>query len=523
MKKPGIIIILIAILFSEYACQKTDITAHFKDMHQLSIKDYMLANKDKYSSFLSLLEKGRLLETLGAYNPKASGYTLFLPTNDAVDAFIQQSNKYASLDDMLKDTAYVYEFCRYHVVNMAIRSNDFPFGALSQMTLSGDYLTVSFVVQQDTSYYLINNMAPVAIQNIELSNGFIHVISAVLKPISNTTYSWLASHPEYSIFKDAVDITGMKDSLDIDVKNPSMLGKSVTLLVEADSIYHKRGIYGLSDLENLVSPGKTDYTNVLNPLYNYVGYHMLRGTKFLSTMYGQSTNYQTFSDIPILISGKGMDIQINPGKESFDTLVNQMDTTIINWVGFYYDQSNIITQTGAVHFIDQVLQQQKPSRANQYFEFWEEPLLLTLRQTPGSYLITDHSSLQTVQWSGADLTYVRNTDVAGVTASAWSNDYFLINGDFTMSYSVPAIVQGNYTVYIRADGYNSTNALIEVYIDGKKLGQYIDLTAGGTADSPFNTYEVGTIEFLQYQPHTVEVQSLIPGRFCWDFVQFEPI
>ena len=55
---------------------------------------------------------------------------------------------------------------------MGINSNDFPFGALPAYTLSDDFLTVSFVIETDTSYYKINNQAPVIKPNIELSNGY---------------------------------------------------------------------------------------------------------------------------------------------------------------------------------------------------------------------------------------------------------------------------------------------------------------------------------------------------------------
>jgi hypothetical protein len=169
-----------------------------------------------------------------------------------------------------------------------------------------------------------------------------------------------------------------------------------------------------------------------------------------------------------------------------------------------------------------VLKQQTPSRATQTYEFWEEPLLKVYRQTPGTYLIENHASLTTVTWSGADLSYVRKVDVAGVNPQSWSNDFMLINGDFRIAYTIPKLIQGKYLVYLQADAYNTANATVEIYIDGSKIGQLFDLTAGGSATSPFIAMRLGTIEFLTYQAHTVEVRSLIPGRFSWDYVQFIP-
>jgi uncharacterized surface protein with fasciclin (FAS1) repeats len=522
MKKTGLIIGCLVVIFSNYSCEPKQIVPNFKDRKQMTIYDYIVAHKDQYSSFLSILEKGRLDKTLTAYNPNGIGYTLFLPDNEAIDQFIQESGQYASLNDLLNDTAYVYALSRYHVVDLGIDANDFPFGALPALTLSGDYLTVNFVIGTDSSYYLINNQAPVKEKNIELSNGFIHTIGRALIPITYTSYGWLVQHPGYSIFKEAVEATGLAATIDINIKEAPVGTRSFTMLIEHDSVFNKAGIYSLQDLEDIISPGNTDYTDVLNPLYNFVAYHILTDTKFLDDFADVSSNYSTYSDIPVGINGKGLDIMINKGKETFDTIVESGDTTYIDYIGFYYDESNILTQSGALHFIDRVLKQQSPSIAEQVFEFWEEPLLNSYRQeTAGTYLLEDTALLNYVKWSGADLSFVKTADL---TLNAWTHDYLYISGDFKISYTMPKLVQGNYTVYLAAEAYNTGNALIEVYLDGQKMGRLIDLpTAGGSAAYPFNAIELGTVNFLKYEAHTIEIRSLIPGKFSWDYVRFEPV
>jgi uncharacterized surface protein with fasciclin (FAS1) repeats len=522
MKKTGFIVSCLVLLLSNYSCEPDEIAANFEDKINMTIYDYIVANKDKYSSFLSILEAGKLDKTLTAYNPNSVGYTLFLPDNDAIDQFVEESDEYASLGELLNDSVYVHAFCRYHVVDLAINADDFPFGALPELTLSGDYLTVNYVIGTDSSYYLINNQAPVKEKNIEVSNGYIHIIGSALKPITYTSYGWLELHPGYSIFKAAVDATGLDASIDINIKEAAIGTRPFTMLIEHDSVFNKAGIYSLQDLEEVISPDNSDYTNVLNPLYNFVAYHILTDTKFLDDFVDVATNYSTYSDIPVGINGLELDIMINKGKESFDTIVEMGDTTIIDYVGFYYDDSNILTQSGAIHFIDRVLKQHQPSRAIQTFEFWEEPLINQYRQEPaGTYLLEDTALLNYVQWSGANLSFVKSGDQ---TLNAWTLDYLYIDGDFVVSYTMPKLVQGNYTVYLGAEAYNSDNALIEVYLDGQKMGRLIDLpTAGGSAAYPFNRIELGTVSFLRYESHTIEIRSLIPGKFSWDYVRFEPL
>ncbi len=519
MKKIPVLLCLLAVVAGFFSCQEKSLESGFEDQEQWSIYDYMVQKEDSFSSFLSILEKGGLTGTLSAYNPNGQGYTLFLPTNEAVAKFIAESGQYNSLEDLLNDAEYVGAISRYHVVNLAINSNDFPFGALPDYTLSGDFLTVSFVIETDTSYYKINNQAPVTKTNIELSNGFIHTIGQMLNPITFTTYGWLADHPGYTIFKAAIDMTGLQGTFDINCKENEDL-RPFTLLVEHDTVFNKHKIYSVEDLANLVSPGNSNYTDTTNPLYNFVTYHALSENYFLDDFVEVNTNYTTCSEIPLNINGMGLEIKINQGKETFDTLINNLDTTFIDYITFNYDASNVLTQSGVVHFIDRVLKQQRPSRAIQTFEFWEEPLLNEYRLEAGTYLIEDPASLYAISWSGTDLFFVETGDEV---SSAWGGDYLYIEGDFSISYKIPKLVQGNYTVFLGADAFNTQNALVEIYIDGQQTGGLLDLATGGSSAYPFARIELGTIDFLKYEEHTIEVRSLIPGRFCWDYIRFEPL
>jgi len=194
-------------------------------------------------------------------------------------------------------------------------------------------------------------------------------------------------------------------------------------------------------------------------------------------------------------------------------------TDTIRYIGFLYDRSNVTTQSGAIHLIDQILAQVPPSRAIVTFEFWEEPTITEYRREPGSYLIEDKNLLNYIKWEGPDLLFIEK---GSEQTSAWGNDWLEINGDFRISYQIPRIIQGKYKVFLGAERYNTTNALVEVYIDGKKVSGLIDLSQGGTANNPFQRIELGTVDFKKYESHKVEVIPLIPGRFLWDYIRFEP-
>jgi uncharacterized surface protein with fasciclin (FAS1) repeats len=520
MKKIILILSLFAIICMNYSCKQveSDIPG-FKDVIPYTIYDIVKADTNsQFSSFLAILQKAGIDKTLSAYNPHDDGYTLFLPDNNAVDRFIQNSGRFGSLNDLLNDQDFVNLFARYHVISKGIRSNDFPFGAFTQPTLSEDFLAVSFVIEPDTAYYKINNQAPVYFPDIETSNGWIHLITEVLKPVTLTTYGWLAQNSNYSIFKSAVDATGFRGAIDLNLKS-NLLAQPLTLLVEADSIFKKNKINSFNDLAKLISPNSTNYSNPNNTLYNFVGYHVVTGNYFLDDFEGVATNYSTMSDVPVNINGTGIDIAINLGKQVFDTIIAGKDTTIINYIGINYDNSNLITQSGAIHFIDRVMMQQRPSIAEITYQFFEEMAFNEFRREPATYLIDNPEILTRISYTGADLSFVKL--VTG-SNTAWSDDYIQIDGDFTISYKIPKIVQGKYYVYLQAEAFSADNALVEVFIDGKKVGGLIDLTRGGNSGNPFSEFRLGTIDFVKYSEHTVLIKSLIPGRFLWDYIQFTP-
>jgi uncharacterized surface protein with fasciclin (FAS1) repeats len=522
MKQISIIVGLLVVLSVLYSCNKSPILAEFKDMEKLTIYDYLALNEADYSSFLQILKAGGLDKTLSFYNPNGNDYTLFVPDNKAVDDFIKEGGQYASLDALLKDKAFCEALARYHVVNMGVRTQAFPFGAFSEPTLSGDYLNVNFIIAADTTYYKINNQAPVTKTNIEVSNGFIHVIGVMLKPISLNSYGWLKNHTGFSILTSAIEATGMNNIIDVNMKLKDQPLRPFTMLIEPDSIYKKRNINSFADLALAISPNSTDYTNNTNPLNLFVGYHILTQAKFLNDLSGEgsSTNYNTFADIPLNINGEGLDIIINKGKEIFDKIIANGDTTIIDFVRLYYDESNVVTQSGAIHFIDQILKPQFPSRKIVTFQFEEEFKLSEYRIKGGTYLMENAQSLDYVTWTGADLFYVKSNDNS---EEASSNDYMQIDGDFTITYQIPKVIQGKYNVILRADAYALQNAVVELFIDGNILGGPIDLTKGGNQDNPYANIKVGEIDFKKYENHSVEVKSMIPGRLKWDYIRFEPI
>jgi uncharacterized surface protein with fasciclin (FAS1) repeats len=119
-----------------------------------NIMQFIDANAD-FSSFAKIVKSGRMKDVLSAYNSNGgNGYTLFLPTNEAVTKFINESERYSTLEALLQDAAYAAEIVRYHLVNGRIPSFDFPNGALADRTISNFFLTIVFREVNGTLYHV---------------------------------------------------------------------------------------------------------------------------------------------------------------------------------------------------------------------------------------------------------------------------------------------------------------------------------------------------------------------------------
>jgi len=502
------------------SCEKNVDRTGFFTPDMYSISTYLEHNRDAYSMFYEMIEQSNLYYTLNAYNPDGVGYTLFLPSNPALERYIEESDSYASFQDLLEDREFVNLLSRYHLLNRSVRSSDFPYGALPDSTASGDYLTITIDVSDDTTLYMVNNSAPISGLDIETNNGYIHILDEVLDPITQTSYQWLKEQDGFTILSQLFEITGLKDTMGLYRSNEAgmLMKNSYTVLAEPDSVFQRSGIRNIDDLvEKYASPG-LDYTDPDNLLYQLAAYHLLEGSYFLDAFEG-SSNYNSYAVYPVNISA-GLEIKVNPGVDTFGYAISGIDTTLIDFISIFYQQSNENTKNGPIHFISQVMDLYKPLRSERTFQFMEEPLLKAASLTNGVTEFLNPELFDIIYWEGTDRILYTRSSVNG--EFPLGGDYLTIEGKFSIRYEMPKILPGLYRVELGVEGNYGQNATIRVYMDGKRMGSNFDLTQGGTGNKPFVSLPVGSVDFGVYEEHEILITTLIPGALRWDFVRFIP-
>lgn len=328
------------------SCNSDPFGSHWNGVETFTICQYLKANQEEYSKSYRLLQEGKLLSTLCGYNPHGEGYTLFLPTDEAIDRFIGENPDYRNFEELLQDTSFTQAFARYHTVNKKLHTDDFPDGALTDMTLNGERLTTGFYTDGNDLLIKVNNSAPIIQFNLEMTNGYIHVISEVLQKVKISGYDWLQQQEGYSILAQAMEFCRIKNTLRFD---------KYTILAEHDSVYHRNGIMNLEDLINRIAGAGGSGSSKTGSLYNFAAYHILSGEFYLNDLHWGKKGYWTLATKPLIII-VGQEIQINPGIEIYDIVISESgDTTVVDYILPIWESSNRITNTGPVHSISDLM------------------------------------------------------------------------------------------------------------------------------------------------------------------------
>lgn len=299
------------------------------------ISTYLEKSPERFSNFISILDKakigkkssGSILKTLSTYG----SYTCFAPVNEAVDAYLQNEyDKYIeSIEKNKEDATYpIYRtgihspyiedltdsmatvIAKNHIIEMGYMTTDVSAGAFPMSTMNRRSTLIDFYTDSDGRVYpLLNNSAKIIEQDLEMENGYIQIIDAVLSPSDRNTSELIEQHKAFSIMAKAIKVTGLDSLLNIyeidpDYDNtlygpafetqnkqqppyPVEKKQKYTFLLESDDLladpnknHLGMSIMSIEDLEKFASawygteaPG--DYNNPKNALYKFVAYHII--------------------------------------------------------------------------------------------------------------------------------------------------------------------------------------------------------------------------------------------------------
>lgn len=289
------------------------------------VSDYLSNRPDQFSEFIEVLQRSGIYGMMATYGT----YTCLAPNNAAMDAYLR-SKGLTSVDQLSKADCDTLAW--NHVIDEAAYfTTDLTDGNIPSANMNERYLTFSCdsdALNSNNVVYYINKTSRLVVRDDSVENGVVHTIDKVIVPSSDLLPDLLEKDPEISLFYEALNLTGMRDSLleyidasyhcGEDSVNQDMyistggstypmryVGqrmKRYTAFVEKNSTYAAKGINNLDDLKayakqvyDQVYPEDAglydeDWTNRKNPLNRFVSYHLL-------PYYGAYNDWTVYGDV----------------------------------------------------------------------------------------------------------------------------------------------------------------------------------------------------------------------------------
>ncbi|MFC2089756.1 fasciclin domain-containing protein [Bacteroidota bacterium] len=452
------------------------------------IAEYVAARED-FSEFAGILDTTNLRSLLSVRGP----FTLFLPSDSVMKLFYEEQGKSSYLDF---DTAFLKDFAMNHLVPNEIGSGDFGLGALREQNFLGDYIVTEF----EGSDIILNKGSYIIDRDVTAANGVIHIIDKVLEPIEKSVFEILASDPAYSMFVQGLELTGLKDTLNM-LSFPygnKEARTRFTILAVADTTFNRFGISTIDELIDHYTDAPDSITYLQNGFYRYMEYHCLGGTYYLNTL--ETTGY------PILSYDNVVSVNIDD-----DYYIN-LDKTTGKYTGFYIDQSNIPGKNGTIHTVSDLLSVYEPDPTNIVIETTD---YFDLQQGDyfGKYYarwFDGQNTFQYIKWEGDYLLYYfKDHD----TGKLLNDDCLSMSGWWWCEITTQKIMKGKYNL---TSNLWSGQINYAVYVDGVN-------TANINISDPAETTSWGVFEWTETERHTIKVVAKSPGMLFWDTLIFSPV
>lgn len=214
-------VLLLGTLFS--ACKNDDIPSEsYYTLKKQTVAQY-LAETENYSIFNDILQRdSKGINKFGFNIPSllsAYGYyTVFAPTNKAIEIYMNDAFGVASLDELYEKIgthsadSVVDLIANMHVIssghNVTIYTTESFVSKIPDRNLNEKVIYIT--PQGDT--YRINDMATIVAKDEELHNGVVHGIDSVIMPSNLRLADFFEKYPRYSLFGHLMDYVGLMNS-----------------------------------------------------------------------------------------------------------------------------------------------------------------------------------------------------------------------------------------------------------------------------------------------------------------------
>ncbi len=542
-------------LFSFSACEK-DMEGQVYQVSDEKMMDEILESNANLSSFLKIIDISNFRGTVHAYGT----YTLFAPTNDAVERYLAAEGK--DLNSLSQEEAA--KIVGYHLITDTVPTADFVDGRLGAPNFNNQYITTKTVSVSGSVTVEVNRQALLIQKDLRGSNGIVQVIDNVLSHSTKTIDQTIRELPDtYSLWKEMYNKI-MKNNTALDD-----VSFKYTVFIQDDDAFASAGIHNMDDLMTELrakSPAVEDDEQLLD---NYLRYHSVGGLNYVTDLMIQTSLNTMVKDQPIVL------------KRNLDQVI--LNEFVIGGilepgvpVNRKTDYTDLSCSNGVIHSINGNIQVVNRSAYRVYWDIAEQPEIMALKgfRKSGTSVGFDKGELANVTWgnknTGNKFTYYcggypttvdKNNNYTYGDRISWRFD---LNTNNWAEFKTPVLVPGTYKLWFafrassdtqqmrtifKQDGeddqilgvttlaynkspgsYNLTNYDNEFYQKALLDGYRYHMAAakpGGTGffhDTAVNCQSLGVLVVSKTGQHTLRLEPLV-SRWdtSWDMFLFIPI
>ncbi len=522
-------LLLLTLCFCFQSCKDLYEDETFTAFEELPIGMYLKENGDQFGRWVALLERAGLYATLNLNTT----YTLFAPSNEGVDRYLQ-AHGYGSVTDIPKDEAAY--LVRYHLIHgVEVDLGQFQSGAINDRNETDDNLSIEVRDGGLDAFYL-NGESRFLQFDIRATNGIIHAIEDVVVPLTATIADRLEER--YGIFYEAVVATGYEDMLRTVVTEevgpggfPIKVRYRYTVFAVADEVYAQAEIHSLAELAEQLQAGSGPYDDPANPLHEYVSYHIM-------------DQWRSFAELGAFPEGERVKNLNTYARNQLISITDELGELIVNYdpgagSEVRFVEFDIPGKNGVVHELDNWTPLFTPPQTTVIWELTDYPdLAANVDQYRNPSLGAQYNrtfqlgELESYHWFAQPedkanvLTYRNNRSNDGIYYTDVLNyDHLRIelgeSGWIEME--SPVIVAGTYrlTVVWPSPRQANPTGLCSFALDGQMLRP--QHTISNTREDRVLEETLGMVTFDETTSHTLRVISLDGRLITLDYIRFEPI
>lgn len=504
----------------------------------LNITEFLKANEE-YSLFLEILDVTGYASFMNTYGT----YTLFLPTNEAINQLLNELGVNSVNDIPLED---LQEIAKLHILPESVNTTSFTDGKIASPSLQGQFIITGAAFIDGASNITVNKIARITNSNIIVGNGIIHVLDKVLRVANKTLAKTIEEDSSLSLFTEALKATGWFDKLNEPLTyDQDSISNHLSVIAQTNEVFQESGFSNLDDLKSRYSH-LDDPTNPEDSLNLYVAYRIIPGLNYLADL---ATTPAVLTKAPL---------EVLTFKLASDSLlINEQTFNGVLEKGFEInrDPSDVTASNGVLHLVKENFFIKKRFPLPVYFDLGDQPEIRQLSSVfrkPGNSVSLLKSELSEIDWPDDQALIYRAAEIGNgaYLDRAWHGDVIELtrfrNGFLDpLTFDTPVIIKGQYKVWVSFRQNGRSSAAVRVSVNDVPLSRMINFTEYGNTTEPervlesqgykrhiepftnrFNCRLVGIVNIETTGRHKLTfeaVQDSRNGETWIDVVEFRPI